>query len=86
MILYRIFISEMGGFQDHKNYRFVADFSDRKAASNYVRYMRGKQRYAKNDIIIKELPADEIDATAGKIGGVIAVTGESLTVEEYEFQ
>jgi len=80
MTLYRIFVSDMGGFRDSPTYRFVADFADQKIAANYVRYMRGKKRYEKQDIIIKEVPTGEIDSSAGVVAGVITVMGESLPV------
>ena len=86
---FRIYISEKGHFRDSRNYTIIADFCDDKTAGYYVRYMRDKKRYADKDIIIREIgvkdtPSGE-EIRYGKILGVIAVTGESLPVEEYDF-
>ena len=86
---FRVYISEKGHFRDSRNYTIIADFCDDKTAGYYVRYMRDKKRYADKDIIIREIgvkdtPSGE-EIRYGKILGVIAVTGESLPVEEYDF-
>lgn len=85
MTIYRIFVSDMGKFDNHKHYEFVADFADRKVAKHYVTYMRGKKRYAKKDIIVKLVSLGEIDASAGTVDGVVTVLGENLPVDEYDF-
>ena len=85
MTIYRIFISNMGEFSNHKKYEFVADFANQNVAAQYVTYMRGKKRYANKDIIIKAVPVDAIDASTGTIDGVVTVLGEALPVDEYEF-
>ena len=82
-------MDEKGHFRDSRNYTIIADFCDDKTAGYYVRYMRDKKRYADKDIIIREIgvkdtPSGE-EIRYGKILGVIAVTGESLPVEEYDF-
>jgi hypothetical protein len=83
---YRIFVADMGKFQDSSFYEFVAEFADQKLAVNYYRYLRGKRRFRQKDIIIKEVPdAALCQAAEGKVGGVISVMGEYLPVEEYEF-
>jgi len=86
MTLYRVFVSDMGGFRDSSKYRFIAEFAEKTMAANYVSYMRGKKRYEKQDIIIKEVSSCEIDSKTGMVAGVITVMGESLPVEEYEFK
>ena len=86
MTVQRIFIANMGEFKDSAEYRFVADFSDIRTASEYVRFMRGQKRYAKQDIIIKEVSISEIDASDGTVSSVLSVLGESLPVEEFEFK
>jgi hypothetical protein len=48
--------------------------------------MRGKKRYAKQDIIVKEVTVTEIDTAAGAVVGVISVLGESLPIEEIDFK
>ncbi len=76
----------MGDFKDSSKYKFVADFADQKIAAKYVKYMRGKKRYEKQDIIVKEVPTGTIDSAEGNVVAVISVMGESLPVEEYEFR
>lgn len=85
MTHYRIFISNIGLFQNSANYSFVAEFSDQKLAGFYVSHMRTKKRYAGKDIIIKEVEIPEVNPKDGKVAGVLAVTGEALPVNEYEF-
>ena len=85
MNIYRIFISNMGKFESHENYEFIADFADIKAVTQYIGYMRGRKLYAKKDIIIKVVPIDAIDTSVGIVDGVITVLGESLPIDEYEF-
>lgn len=86
MTTYRIFVANMGGFRDSRNYEFVAEFADQKIAVQYYTYMRGKKRYAKKDIIIKEVTdAIAVNASDGVVRGVISVIGEYLPVDEYEF-
>ena len=86
MTIYRIFVADMGGFRESKNYEFVAEFADQKIAVQYYTYMRGKKRYRNKDIIIKEV-ADSVavNASDGVVRGVISVLGEYLPVDEYEF-
>ena len=86
MTTYRIFVCDMGGFKESKNYEFVAEFADQKIAVQYWTYMRGKKRYEKKDIIIKEVTnAIAVNASDGVVRGVISVIGEYLPVDEYEF-
>jgi hypothetical protein len=84
---YRIFVADMGKFRDSRYYEFVAEFADQDLASYYCSYLRKKKRrFAKKDIIIKEIPdAVPCDAAEGTVGCVISVMGECLPVEEYEF-
>lgn len=84
-MLYRIFVADMGKFRDSKNYRFVAEFAEANIADNYVRYMRGKERYAQMDIVVKKISGNSCDPSEGKVARVINVLGESLSVAEYEF-
>lgn len=86
MNVQRIFVADMGDFKDSSKYKFVADFADQKIAAKYVKYMRGKKRYEKQDIIVKEVPTGTIDSAEGNVVAVISVMGESLPVEEYEFR
>jgi len=85
MTVHRIFVADMGDFEDSAKYSFVADFAEEKIAAKYVHYMRGKKRYAKQDIIVKEVPIGSIDNADGTVVAVISVLGESLPVEEYDF-
>ena len=85
MTHYRVFIANMGLFQDSANYSFVAEFADQKLAAFYIQHMRGKKRYIGKDIIVKEVEVEPVKAKDGKVGGVISVLGESLPVDEYEF-
>ena len=48
--------------------------------------MRGKRRFEKKDIIVREYDGDGINPSEGTIAGVITVLGESLPIEEYEFK
>ena len=64
MTVYRIFVADIGEYKNSTKYRFIADFSDAKTASDYVGFMRGKKRYAKQDIIVKEVTVTEIDTAA----------------------
>lgn len=82
---YRVFIAEAGGFRDSSKYEFVAEFADKKATVNYVRYMGGKKRYGGKDIIIKVVGADKFSSKDGRVDGVISALGEELHVEEYDF-
>ena len=86
MTVQRIFVADMGDYKDSSKYKFVADFADQKIAAKYVEYMRGKKRYEKQDIIVKEVPTGTIDSAEGNVVAVISVMGESLPVEEYEFR
>lgn len=86
MTVQRIFVADMGDFKDSSKYKFVADFADQKIAAKYVKYMRGKKRYEKQDIIVKEVPTGTTDSAEGNVVAVISVMGESLPVEEYEFR
>jgi hypothetical protein len=86
MTVYRIFVADIGEYKNSTKYRFIADFSDAKTASDYVGFMRGKKRYAKQDIIVKEVTVTEIDTAAGAVVGVISVLGESLPIEEIDFK
>lgn len=86
MTVQRIFVAEMGDFRDSAKYRFVADFADQKTAAKYVSYMRGKKHYAKQDIIVKEVPVGAIDNADGAVVAVISVLGESLPVDEIDFK
>ncbi len=85
----RVYISEKGHFRDFKYYTHIADFADNKTAGYYVRYMRDKKQFADKDIIIREIAAMDTsfgeEIRYGRILGVIAVTGESLPIEEYNF-
>ena len=81
---YQIFVADMGKFKDSSNYEFVAEFADQKLAQYYVHYLRKKKRFAKKDIIIKEVTDTNIDKP-GRIAGVITVLGEALPIEEYQF-
>ncbi|MBO5976480.1 MAG: hypothetical protein J6P94_04825 [Oscillospiraceae bacterium] len=85
MDIYRIFVSNMGEFRNHKKYEFVADFGDVRMASQYVTYMRGRKHFANKDIIIKVVPIGAIDTSLGVVDGVVTVMGESLPVEECDF-
>ena len=85
MNIYRIFISGMGEFRDHEKYEFVADFIDKKVATQYVAYMRGRKRYANKDIVVKVVPIGAIDTSIGVVDGVVTVMGECLPIDEYEF-
>jgi hypothetical protein len=86
MTVYRIFVADIGEYKNSMKYRFIADFSDAKTASDYVGFMRGKKRYAKQDIIVKEVTVTEIDTAAGAVVGVISVLGETLPIEEINFK
>ena len=85
MTLYRIFITDAGGFRNSSLYEYVADFGDQKLATNYVRYMGSKKRYSGKDIIIKAVDLDTIDSKAGRVDGVITALGEALSIDEIEF-
>ena len=81
----RLYICDMGKFQDSSAYEFIAEFADVDVANNYILYMRKKRRYAKKDIIVKEYSCTE-NTAEGKVAAVITVLGENLPVEEYEFK
>lgn len=76
----RIYVADMGQFKDPACYEFVAEFADPKIAGNYLRYMRGKKRYSKKDIILKEVDADASDPTAGKLECVCSALGEYIVL------
>lgn len=81
----RIYLADTGKFRNSSDYEFIAEFADVDIANNYILYLRKKRRYAQKDIIVKEYSCEE-NAAEGKVTAVIAVTGECLPVEEYEFQ
>lgn len=81
---YQILVADMGKFRDSSSYEFVAEFADHKLTQYHVHYLRRKKRFAKKDIIIKEVSDTNVDKP-GKIAGVITVLGEALPIEEYTF-
>ena len=81
----RIYLADMGKFQNSADYEFIAEFADVDVANNYILYLRKKRRYARKDIIVKEYSCAE-NAAEGKVAAVITVLGENLPVEEYEFK
>ena len=87
---YRIYVAPTGGFRDSANYEFIAEFEQQKLAQHYVSYMGGKKRYSGKDIIVREVTVKRTgvgeQVTFGKVVGLIASTGEELSVEEYEFK
>ncbi len=85
MNCYRIFISESGGFRDSSKYKYIAEFANPKAASNYVQYMYCKKDYKGKDIIIMAVDVNGVDPKDGRVDGVITSIGESLNVDEFEF-
>lgn len=84
-MVYRVFIADMGKFTEPDSYEFVAEFADGKTAGYYLKYMRGKARYAEKDIVIKEVPNDGKDPHEGKTVVACGVTGECFYPEEYNF-
>lgn len=81
----RIFITAVGGFRDSTKYEFVAEFADQEATTSYIRYMRGKQKFAGKDIIVKVIDGDGVNPNEGWVDGVITSLGEELRVEEFDF-
>lgn len=78
----RIYIADMGEFRDPSKYEFIAEFADENLASNYVYYMRGKKRWRKKDIIVREEKVS-IETEFVKTLAVISVLGESLELSEW---
>lgn len=86
MLHYRIFISELGKFQDSDKYIFVAEFAVFKEALRYVQMLAGRKPFDLHDIIFKEVDDKDFNNKDGKVVGVINALGEGLNVEEYEFK
>ena len=82
---YRVYVADMGKFRTPDEYEFIAEFSSEKLAGNYMKYMRGKQRYAKKDIIIREVTAPEVNPHEGKSVIACSVIGEYLLPDEWNF-
>lgn len=75
----------MGKFKDPNKYEFIAEFAEEKLAGYYMKYMRGKEKYSKKDIIIKEVPDSPKDSQEGKSLVACSVLGEYLRPEEWDF-
>lgn len=84
-MLYRVYITDVGKFREPEEYEFVAEFAEEKLAGYYMRYMRGKAKYRRKDIIIKEVPDTDKDPREGKAQIACAVSGEYLRPEEWNF-
>lgn len=82
---YRVYIADSGKFNKPDQYEFIAEFASQKLAEYYMNYMRGKQRYQKKDIIIREVPAPVIEKTGEKSVIACSVIGEYLQPGEWDF-
>ena len=87
---FRVYVAKMGSFLKSANYEFIAEFENQKLASNYVDFMRGKKRYGDKDIVVQEVSVRQTDqgelVTMGRVACVLTVLGESLPIEEYDFE
>lgn len=82
---YRVYVADMGKFCEPEKYEFVAEFASEKFAKNYMKYLRGKERYHEKDIIIREITVPKPDTKDEKSVIACAVTGEHLLPGEWNF-
>ena len=83
---YRIFISELGKFQDSDKYVFVAEFAEFKEALRYVQMLAGRKPFDLHDVMFKKVDAADFNNKDGSVVGAINALGEGLNIEEYEFK
>ena len=83
--VYRVFIADMGHYKEPDKYEFIADFATDKMANNYMKYMRGKQRYREKDIILKSVDMPVVNPKDGISEVAVSVLGECFYPDEYDF-
>lgn len=83
----RLYVSPMGKFADSSTYEFVAEFESEKLAGYYLRYMRNRGRYRKQDIILQEVMVRETAegelTVKGDVICICTVLGEYLDPKEW---
>ena len=75
---YRVFVCPEAESEDTGRYKFIAEFDELKRALKYAKLMRGKKKFAKKDIIIKEVAAMPRNAEEGTIECLITTNGEKV--------
>lgn len=80
----QIYTADSEQFYSISAHKFIAEFADDRTAKHYVDYLFKKTQGKHKAIIVKEYTL--MDRPQTELVAVIAETGESLPIDEYEFE
>lgn len=79
----QIYTADSEKFRSVSAHKYIAEFADEKTAKHYFDYLFKKNQGKHKAIIVKEYDLSEQPQV--ELVAVLAETGESLPVDEYEF-